>query len=117
MPTRNSAVVLPHPTIALLRTASLASAAPVTLVLRSGDRVRGELVDLNAGGFVVNVRGAEQQIARGEVAAIAFGNAQFPAAETARIQGGRAFVVLNSGDTFYGSLQDIGGTSPLRPPA
>jgi len=95
-------------------TASLAVAAPVTLVLRSGDRVRGDLVDLNAAGFVLNVRGAEQQIARGEVAAIAFGNAQFPAAETARIRGGRPFVVLTGGDTFDGTLADIGGTRPLR---
>jgi len=95
-------------------TASLAAAAPVTVVLRSGDRVRGDLVDLNAGGFVLNVRGAEQQIPRGEVAAIAFGNDQFPAAETARIESGRAFVVLTGGDTFNGNLADIGGTNPLR---
>jgi hypothetical protein len=95
-------------------TASLAAAAPVTVVLRSGDRVRGDLVDLNAGGFVLNVRGSEQQIPRGEVAAIAFGNDQFSAAETARIESGRAFVVLTGGDTFHGSLADIGGTSPLR---
>lgn len=94
--------------------ASVASAAPVTLVLRSGDRVRGDLVDLNAAGFVLNVGGAEQQIARGEVAAIGFANDQFPAAETARIESGRAFVVLTGGDTFDGNLSDIGGTSPLR---
>ena len=101
--------------VLMAMTASLAAAAPVTVVLRSGDRVRGDLVDLNAGGFVLNVRGAEQQIARGEVAAIAFANDQFPAAETARIQGGRAFVVLTGGDTFDGNLADIGGTSPLAP--
>ena len=95
-------------------TASLAAAAPVTLILRSGDRVSGDLVDLNTGGFVVRVRGAEQQIAPGEVAAIAFTNAQFPAAETGKIQDGRTLVVLHSGQTFYGSLVDIGGTSPLR---
>jgi len=95
-------------------TASLAAAAPVTVVLRSGDRVRGDLVDLNASGFVLNVRGAEQRIPRGEVAAIAFANDQFPAAETARIESGRAFVVLTGGDTFNGNLADIGGTNPLR---
>jgi hypothetical protein len=95
-------------------TVSLAAAAPVTVILRSGDRVTGDLVDLNSGGFVVRVRGTEQQIARGEVAAIAFTNAQIPPAETGKIQDGRALVVLNSGETFYGSLADIGGTSPLR---
>jgi len=95
-------------------TASLSAAAPVTLILKSGDRVSGDLVDLKAAGFVLNVRGAEQQIAREDVAAIAFTNAEIPAAETAKIQAGRAFVVLAGGNTFYGSLADIGGTSPLR---
>ena len=32
--------------------ASLAAAAPVTVVLRSGDRVSGDLVDLNERGMV-----------------------------------------------------------------
>jgi hypothetical protein len=90
------------------------AAAPVTVILRSGDRLRGDLIDLKTAGFVLNVRGAEQQVARDEVAAIAFTNAEIPAAETAKIQGGRTLVVLRSGDTFYGSLADIGGTSPLR---
>ena len=94
--------------------ASLAAAAPVTLILKSGDRVRGDLIDLNAGGFVVRVRGAEQQFAPDDVGAIAFTDAQFPSAETNKIQDGRALVVLRSGQTFYGSLADIGGTSPLR---
>jgi hypothetical protein len=95
-------------------TAALAAAAPVTLILRSGDRVSGDLVDLKGSGFVLRVRGAEQQFARGDVAAIAFGSAETPAAEIAKIQDGRALVVLNGGDTFYGNLADIGGTSPLR---
>jgi small nuclear ribonucleoprotein (snRNP)-like protein len=98
----------------LMAGAAVVTAAPVTLILKSGDRVRGDLVDLKTAGFVLNVRGAEQQIAREEVAALAFTNAEFPAAEAAKIQGGRALVVLKSGDTFYGSLADIGGTSPLR---
>jgi hypothetical protein len=100
--------------IVMALTASFASAAPVTLILRSGDRVRGDLVDLKTAGFVLNVRGAEQQFSRDEVAAITFTGAQTPAEETAKIQGGRAFVVLANGDTFYGSLADISGTTPLR---
>jgi hypothetical protein len=95
-------------------TASSAAAAPVTVILRSGDRVTGDLLDLRTSGFVLNVRGAEQEFAREQVAAIAFTNAELPAAETAKIQGGRTLVVLRSGDTFYGSLADIGGTNPLR---
>ena len=95
-------------------TATVAAAAPVTLILRSGDRVRCDLFDLNAGGFVVRVNGAEQRFAPGDVAAITFTDAQIPAAETSRVQDGRALVVLNDGQAFYGSLTDIGGTSPLR---
>ena len=94
--------------------ASLAAAAPVTLILRSGDRVRGDMIDLNASGFVVRVNGAEQRFAPGDVAAIAFTEAEVPASETSRVQDGRALVVLRDGQAFYGSLVDIGGTSPLR---
>jgi len=106
--------------LAFLAAAVLAAATPAwasvpaTLILKSGDRVRGELVDLNSGGFVVRVRGAEQQIGRDEVAAISFAGADTPAAETAKIQSGRTLVVLRSGETFVGSLADIGGTSPIR---
>jgi hypothetical protein len=95
-------------------TAAFAAAAPVTLILRSGDRVRGDLVDLNSGGFILRVRGADQQFSRDEVAAIAFASADIPSSETAKIQGGRTLVVLPGGDMFYGSLADISGTSPLR---
>jgi hypothetical protein len=100
--------------ILMAATATIAAAAPVTLILKSGDRVSGDLVDLKTAGFVLNVRGAEQQFARDEVAAITFTTAQMPAAETTKIQPGRTLVVLKSGDTFYGSLADIGGTTPLR---
>ncbi|MFO7694279.1 MAG: hypothetical protein R6V57_14415 [Vicinamibacterales bacterium] len=94
--------------------ASVAAAAPVTLILKSGDRVRGDLIDLNASGFVVRVNGAEQRFAPGDVVAITFTDAQIPAAETNRAQEGRALVVLHDGQMFYGSLADVGGTSPLR---
>ena len=100
--------------ILMAAAASLAAAAPVTLILKSGDRVRGDLVDLNAGGFVVRVNGAEQRFAPGDVVAITFTDAQIPASETSRVQEGRALVVLHDGQTFYGSLADVGGTSPLR---
>ena len=95
-------------------TASLAAAAPVTLILRSGDRVRGELIDLTGSGFVLRVGGAEQQFERGEVAALNFAGGAMPPAETGKIQDGRALVVLRGGESFYGRLADIGGTNPLR---
>ena len=62
----------------------------------------------------MRVSGIEQRISPDEVAVIDFTGGTIPAAETARIQDGRALVVLRSGDTFYGRLYDIGGNDPLR---
>jgi hypothetical protein len=100
--------------ILMAATASLAAAAPVTIVLRSGDRISGDLVDLNAGGFVVRVRGSERQIATGDVAVIDFTGAPFRPAELERVRQGQAIAVLHSGDVFEGRLVDIGGANPLR---
>ncbi len=98
---------------AVMATTMLVAAPPVTLILRSGDRVHGELVDYGGVGFTVRVNGNLQRLAPGDVAAIDFGGGSVTAAETARIQGGRALVVLRNGDSFYGSLYDIRGTEPL----
>lgn len=95
-------------------TATLLAAPQVTLILRSGDRVRGELVDLGGVGFTLRVRGVNQRIPTEDVAVIDFSGAAIPRAEANRIQDGRAFVVLHDGDTFYGRLYDIGGDNPLR---
>jgi hypothetical protein len=95
-------------------TASLAAAAPVTIVLRSGDRVSGDLIDLNTGGFVVRVGGSDRQIATGDVAVIDFTGAPFRPAELERVRQGQAIAVFHSGDVFEGRLVDIGGANPLR---
>ena len=95
-------------------TATLLAAPQATLILRSGDRVKGELVDMGGSGFTVRVRGAEQNIPTGDVAVIDFSGAAIPAAEAARIQDGRALMVLHNSNTFYNRLFDIGGNNPLR---
>jgi hypothetical protein len=95
-------------------TAALMAAPQATLILRSGDKVRGELVDLGGVGFTMRVGGSLQRISADEVAVIDFSGGAITAAEASRIQDGRAFVVLHSGDTFYGRLYDIGGNDPLR---
>lgn len=85
-----------------------------TIVLRSGDKVSGQVVDLNASGFIVRVSGKEQQIGRHEVAVIDFaGSGNVSDADWAKLQSGPG-VVLRSGETVPGQLYDIGGTSPLR---
>jgi len=68
-----------------------------TLTLRSGEKVSGQLVDLGGVGYTMRVNGNERHVAQNDVAAIDF-------------TGG----VLRNGQTFDGSLYDIGGTSPLR---
>lgn len=95
---------------------SSAQAQPnATIVLASGDRISGQLVDLNGSGFQMTVRGEARSIPRGDVAVIDFiGNGRaIPAGETARMQGGRTLVYLRSGDYFYGTLYDIGQRDPL----
>lgn len=109
---RRVAIVL---ILAALAAPAVAVAGPqTTIILRSGDRVRGELIDFGAVGFTIRVNNDEQRIPAGDVAAVDFTNGGTTAAEAAKIQAGRAFVVLHGGDTFYGSLYDIRGTDPLR---
>jgi hypothetical protein len=95
-------------------TATLMAAPQATLILRSGDRVRGELIDMGGSGFTLRVRGVDQNIPTGDVALIDFSGAAIPPAEGDRIRDRRPFVVLHNGDTFDGRLYDIGGTDPLR---
>jgi hypothetical protein len=95
--------------------AAPAWAAPtVTLVLRSGEKIRCELVDLGGGGFAVRVNGADRQIPAADVAVIDFSGAPFRQAEIERVRQGQAIAVFHSGDVFEGRLTDIGGTDPLR---
>jgi hypothetical protein len=94
-------------------TASLA-ATQVTVILKSGDRVKGNLVDISREEFVLRVLGAERRFERGEVAVLDFSGAPIPEAEASRIREGRALVILRDGGSFYGVLYGIGGTSPLR---
>ena len=94
--------------------ASFAAAAPVTLILTSGDRVSGDQLDLDSSGFTLQVRGAEQRFSRNEVAVINVSGAPIQASETGRIREGRALVILNDGSSFYGGLADIAGARPSR---
>ncbi len=98
-----------------LATAGVAQAQEnATLILKSGERVSGQLVDMGGAGFTVKVNGADRQIATNDVAVIDFGAADMSDADWAKISGGQQVVWLKSGQTVEGSLYDIGGTRPLR---
>jgi hypothetical protein len=112
MARRVSAIVLLALLVAVA--ASTGAPAPVTLVLRSGDKIRGELVDLGGVGFTIRVGGSEQIIPAGDVAVIDFTGAPFRPAELERVRQGQALAVFHSGDVLEGRLVDIGGTDPLR---
>jgi hypothetical protein len=88
---------------------------PATVMLRSGERVSGDLIDLNAGGFSLRVNGQPRTIRTADVAAIQFvdpgdlsGDAQRKLAD------GVQFAVLRDGGTADGRLVDVGGRTPLR---
>ena len=105
--------------MALILAAAAAAAMaqqPATLLLRSGSRVSGELVDMGGSGFEVRVNGETRRIAIGEVAVIDFGGdaTQLPRAEAAMTANGPHVLVLRSGQRITGTLEDMGGTTPLR---
>lgn len=83
-----------------------------TLLLRSGERVSGQLIDLGGVGFTVRVNGQERRIPTNDVAVIAFtGN---PADTDWTKVGAGQGVILRNGQTVAGTLYDIGGTTPLK---
>jgi hypothetical protein len=84
-----------------------------TLTLRSGEKVSGLLIDLGGVGYTIRVSGSERQIAQNDVAVIDFTGATMTDADWAKFTG-PSVVVLRNGQTFNGSLYDIGGTSPLK---
>lgn len=86
-----------------------------TLILTSGERVRGVLVDMGGADFTMMEGGNEVRFPINQVAVIDFvSGGQVPASEVGRMQGGRAVVFQRSGDFFYGRLVDIGGDNPIR---
>ncbi len=101
---------------ALSAVAAVAAAQePATLVLRSGERVSGTLVDMGGRDFTMGLSGGERRILIGDVAVIDFGGAgSLPSGEVSRIAGGQHLLVLRSGQMISGALDDVGGTHPLR---
>jgi hypothetical protein len=97
---------------ALLFTGAAYAQDSATLTLRSGEKVSGQLVDLGGVGYTVRVGGTERHIPQNDVSVIDFTGSLTDADWTSFT--GTSKVVLRNGQTFDGSLYDIGGTSPLR---
>lgn len=103
--------------LALVSTLGLGAVAmaqeSAIVVLRSGERVTGSIVDLNAQGFQVRVNGNDRWIGPGDIAAISF-TGDLSDADWNAVSAGTAVFVLRNGQTLTGELFDIGGTTPLR---
>lgn len=100
--------------LALLMAMPTVAQERVTLTLRSGDRLTGDLVDLNGSGLVMRIGNDERGIPVADVAVIEFASSDQPAAVRPWLETGRAFVLLRDGSAVEGRLVDVGGTRPLR---
>jgi hypothetical protein len=95
--------------------AGLLAQESATLVLRSGDRISGELIDHGGAGFTIKVNGQDRQIPTNDVAVVEFAGGGAPSAEAqAKLRGGQHVVALRNGQTVEGRFHDISGTRPLR---
>jgi hypothetical protein len=85
-----------------------------TLVMRSGEKINAQVVDLGGVGLTVRVNGQERQIPLNDVAVIDFtGSGDLSDADWSKVGSGQV-VWLRNGQTVNGQLYDIGGTRPLR---
>ncbi|MBI2834171.1 MAG: hypothetical protein HYX76_07060 [Acidobacteria bacterium] len=85
-----------------------------TLLLRSGERINGQLIDMGA-DFTMRVNGVEQHYPIGDVAVIDFvgGGLGLPDTETSAVTPGRHLLLLRGAQSFYGTLVDFTG-APLK---
>lgn len=85
-----------------------------TLVLKSGERLSGNLIDLNAAGFIMQVNGQSRRIGVNDVAVVEFTGGDANADVLARLRNGQQVVMLRNGQAIEARLHDVGGTHPLR---
>ena len=85
-----------------------------TLILKSGERISGQLVDHGGAGFTVRVKGQERQVPTNDVAVVDFAGGNMSAGDWARVTGGTHVVFLRNGQTINGQFYDISGTAPLK---
>ena len=87
-------------------------AQSATIVMRNGDRVRADVVDMGA-NFTFRINGQEQQVSINDVVLIDFaGNGRNISPDEiakANDASGNGFVVMRNGDTFTSRLLDVTG--------
>jgi hypothetical protein len=111
---RNTSLVCAVVLSGLLTAHPASAQESATLVMKSGERVGGELVDQGATGFVMRVNGQSRRIAANDVAVVEFTGGAPHADVLAKLRSGQQMVVLRNGQAIEGRLRDVGGTRPLR---
>jgi hypothetical protein len=103
---------------ALVLAVGLASPAAAqqnaTLVLRSGEKLGGELVDMGAGGLSFRVNGQPRKFPLDQVAVIDFVGGGNNIASSELDQVGDGGVVTTDGQSVRGTLYDVAGRFPLK---
>jgi len=88
-----------------------------TLVLKSGERLDGQLVDLGGIGLTFRHGGTDRQFPPGDIAMIAFEGAPERALtqeDTRNLNEGRHVIVFRDGRVVVGRFADVGERNPLR---
>jgi hypothetical protein len=90
--------------------AAVSAEQRATLVLRSGERIGGDLVDMGA-DFTFAVNGENRRYPINDVALIDFvsGGQGLPATELAAVPASGHLVILRNGEVFTGRLMDVAG--------
>lgn len=99
---------------ALTFTVAATAQVNATLIMRSGDRVSGQLIDHGGVGFTIRVNAEERHIPTSEVAVVDFTGAAMSDADWAKVSGGGHVIWLRNGEMINGTFMDIGGTTPLN---
>jgi hypothetical protein len=104
-------LVIPVLVGVLALTANQAFAQSATVVLRNGDRVQAEVMDMGQ-NFSLRVNGQPRQVPIGDVVLIDFGGdgRNVPIEEVSKVNAANGgYVVMRNGEQFNASLQDLTG--------
>ena len=90
--------------------AAQAFAQSATVVMRNGDRVQAQIIDMGR-DFSLNVNGQPRRVPIGEIVLLDFtGNGRdISSEEISRANAANGYVVMRNGETFNASLQDFTG--------
>lgn len=103
--------------VALLAPAAASAQEAATIVLRSGERVSGQLIDHGGVGFTIEVGGQNRTIPTNDVVAVEFAGSAEPSWTNellSKLNAGQHVIWLKNGQPVVGTFYDIGGTHPLR---